>query len=105
MQSDVPRRFEVVGKIVLGFIHKGEQVDALIGDGVVELKGGVVIYHSPEGTSCESITTSNIIDVSLEHGRIKEIKNHETLLSRRREAGECGTESSRPDAGGAGRFL
>lgn len=73
MQSDAPRRFKVVGKIVLGFIHKGEQVDALIGHGVIELKGGVVTYHSPEGTSYESITTSNIIDVSLEHGRIQEL--------------------------------
>jgi len=73
-----PKKYKIIGKIVLGFILEREQQDVLLSPvegNHLELIGGTVWYVTKDGERHESITTANVIDVALERGDIEEIWN------------------------------
>jgi hypothetical protein len=71
-----PKKYKIIGKILLGFILEREQQDILLSPvegNHLELIGGTVWYVTKDGERYESITTANVIDVALERGDIEEI--------------------------------
>ena len=75
------KKYKLLGDIMLTFIHNNDSQSYTIGPqdgGVLESDGVTVWYIAPDGKKYESITTANIIDVSLENNKIEEVKNHES---------------------------
>lgn len=66
--------YDIIGKIVLGFIVGNEQQDYILDSGRIETDGTTVWYTNDKGVRYESITEANVVSVGLGLGVLRPLE-------------------------------